>query len=262
VRQFVNVNIYSVNIVAEYERRSWKHGLISPWYSVKHFLVLLSVQEWDRLPNHGTNVSLILVALRSQTIPTMQRLYPQCNVFPLYPYCNAFPASCLPVLFCVRRWKCVCVCVFLQVCFPKCNRLWQNTLNVCRKNHTCHDFHTDVDCFVMTVVRTDNFSRTFSVTIHSPLVSYRTWNWFGVRCCVTPAADLGRVALTPLALKPREPAPAVVTGISGKTKLEYLAFLSHITPRTVAARVADCERSSLSFWGLHWPFSEHGLWLE
>lgn len=36
---------YSVNIVAEYERRSWKHGLMYPWYTVKHLLVSLSVQN-------------------------------------------------------------------------------------------------------------------------------------------------------------------------------------------------------------------------
>jgi hypothetical protein len=30
----------------------------------------------------------------------------------------------------------------------------------------------------------------------------------------------------------RDTAPYVVTGISGKTKLEYFAFLPHITPRT------------------------------
>jgi hypothetical protein len=29
------------------------------------------------------------------------------------------------------------------------------------ENHTCNDFHTNVDCFVMMVVRTDYFSLTF-----------------------------------------------------------------------------------------------------
>ena len=37
----------------------------------------------------------------------------------------------------------------------------------------------------MTVVRTDYFSRTCLVTMHLPLVSYRTRNCFGVRCCDT-----------------------------------------------------------------------------
>jgi hypothetical protein len=141
---------------------------------------------------------LIRVALPSQTLPTMQRLYAKCNAFPLYPYYNAFPISCVPVLLCVRLCQRKRVCVFLQVWCHKCNRLWQNTLNVFKKNHTCHDFHTDVDCFVMIVVRTDYISRTFS----------------------------------------------------------------HITSRTVAARVANCERSSLSFWGLHCPFLKQGLRLE
>jgi hypothetical protein len=37
---------------------------------------------------------------------------------------------------------------------------------------------------------------------------------------------------------------------------------SHITSRTVAARVADCKRSSLSLWELHWLILKHGLRLE
>ena len=41
--------------------------------------------------------------------------------------------------------------------------------------------------------------------------------------------------------------------IRSKVLCEYFTFLSHITPRTLQtrARVADCERSSLSFWALH-----------
>ena len=48
----------------------------------------------------------------------------------------------------------------------------------------------------------------------------------------------------------------------GPNTFEYFASLCHVTPRTIAARLADCERSSLSFWALHWPFLLHGLWLE
>ena len=35
-----------------------------------------------------------------------------------------------------------------------------------------------------------------------------------------------------------------------------------VTPRTIAARICDCERSSLSFSALHWPFLLHGLRLQ
>ena len=97
-----------------------------------------------------------------------------------------------PPLMCVvflGRTKCALQCLhFLLLWWLNCNRSW-NTFIVCRKFHSCQIFRTDVDCFAMTVGRTDYFSPFSSVTKHFPLLFSRRRNWFGVRCSVKHAGD-------------------------------------------------------------------------
>ena len=79
-------------------------------------------------------------------------------------------------------------------------RWLESASNNCRGCRSCLRFPSGVDCIVMTVFRTD-FSRTFSATRHSPSTFFRTWNWFGVRCCVKPAVDIWGCARNPVILK-------------------------------------------------------------
>ena len=148
-----------------------------------------------------------------------------------------------------RERECVCVC-------HRCKRLWSNTSSVFSWNPTYHDFHTDVDWFGMTVVRTHYFSRTcfcddaiaISFLQDAKLIRSQvlrdTCRRF-MTCSADPTRSDGfrwrcsRVML-----------------LSGVVSLRVRVHLSR-NP-TDNSR----ERSSLSFSALHWPFLLHGLQLE
>ena len=97
-----------------------------------------------------------------RTIPTVQR---STHSATLYPQCKA--SSCPLVFLCVRVSR-ACACLFAFIKW--CRKYWrwsESTSNNCRGCPTCLRFSSSVDCIVMTVVRTDYFSRTCSATRHS-----------------------------------------------------------------------------------------------
>jgi hypothetical protein len=152
----------------------------------------------------------------------------------------------------------------------------------CRGYHSCLRFPSSVDCIVMTVVRTDYFSRTCSATRHSPSAFYRTLNWFGVRCspfCLLPSPvphianvvetyTVKKLTILIMYIFNDKFHICMIYGMwingqwtwsstrSGNQHFRWVQIeifrvpLSH-NPTTdiFTARVADCERRSLSFGG-------------
>jgi hypothetical protein len=161
----------------------------------------------DRLPNHGTNVSLTDTCGAAVADYTENaRMYPQCELISTVPWCSFFhythKSTHIPVCAsvskqvsvfflimwsemqqvvakCASVWRQVSV-YFFEVCRPKCDRLWRNTLNLCRQNRTCHHFHTDVDWSARSQLRAN-----LAIVLGASLTIYtrRTSVRIGFRSC-------------------------------------------------------------------------------